>query len=77
VISVTNVDGDFQGCDFGRVIKLQNGTSFKCSSYGYVYAYSPDAVVFAKITAVQGRSFANVKLLVEGEVFEMESVIVK
>jgi hypothetical protein len=77
VIAVTAVDGEFQGCDFGRVIKLQNGNVFKCSSYGYTYAYSPDAAVFAKVISFQGKSIATVKLLVEGEIFDMEPVILK
>lgn len=77
VAAVTNVDGEFQGCDYGRIIKLQNGSTFKCSSYGYTYAYSPDAVVFAKIASFQGKSLATIKILVEGELFDMDSVFLK
>jgi hypothetical protein len=77
IIAVTSVDGEFQGCDYGRVIRLRNGSAFRCSSYGYIYAYSPDAIVFAKVTSIQGRSLATIKLLVEGELFDMDSVLMK
>lgn len=77
VVAVTAVDGEFQGCEFDRVIKLQNGSRYKCSTYGYTYSYSPDALVFAKVSSFQGKSIATVKLLVEGEIFDMESVFLK
>ncbi|WP_139260704.1 hypothetical protein [Duganella sacchari] len=77
IVAVTSVDGEFQGCDFGRVIKLLNGMSYKCSSYSYTYAYSPDAIVFAKANAYQGKSLATIKLLIEGEIFDMEPVFLK
>lgn len=77
IVAVTAVDGEFEGCEFGRVIKLQNGSSYKCSTYSYTYAYSPDAIVFVKVTSFQGRSLAMVKLLIDGELFEMESVLIK
>lgn len=77
VVSVTQVDGEFQGCDFGKIIRLMDGTALKCSSYGYTYAYMPDAVVFAKQATYQGKTFVMIKLLVEGELFDMEPTLLK
>jgi hypothetical protein len=77
VYAVTSVDGEFNGCDFNKVIKLQDGTAFKCSTFAYTYAYSPDAVVFVKVTELQGRKLAQVKLLVENELMDMEPVLFK
>jgi hypothetical protein len=77
IISVTQVDGEFQGCDFSRVIKFMDGTALRCSSYSYTYSYMPDAVIFGKTITYQGRSFVTLKVLIEGEIFEMESVVVR
>lgn len=71
VISVTQVDGEFEGCDFDKIIKLMDGSALKCSSYGYQYAYMPDAVVFGKRLTHEGRSFVSIKLLVEDEIYDM------
>lgn len=77
VYAVTTVDGEFNGCDFNKVIKLQNGTAFKCSTYAYTYTYNPDAIVFVKVAQFQGKSIAQVKLLVEGELMDMEPILLK
>lgn len=77
IIAVTQVDGEFQGCDFDRVIRFLDGRALRCSSYSYTYAYMPDAVIFAKQVSYQGKSFATIKVLIEGEVFDMEPVLVK
>lgn len=75
IISVTQVNGEFQGCDFGKVIRFMDGTALKCSSYSYTYSYMPDAVIFGKTMTHQGKSFAIIKALIEGEIFDMEPVI--
>jgi hypothetical protein len=77
VVAVTQVDGEFQGCDFSKAIRFLDGTVLKCSSYGYMYAYMPDAVIFAKQVAFQGKAFAAIKVLIEGEVFDMEPALLK
>ena len=77
IVAVTQVDGEFQGCDFDKIIRFLDGKAFRCSSYGYTYAYMPDAVIFAKQTTYQGKSFATIKVLIEGEVFDMAPVSVK
>ncbi len=77
VISVTQVDGEFDGCDIDKVIRFLDGTRLRCSSYGYTYAYMPDAVIFAKQLSLQGKSFAAIKVLIEGELFDMEPFILK
>lgn len=37
----TAVAGTFEGCDYDRMIELENGLLFKCSTYRYQYAYRP------------------------------------
>jgi len=48
MISASNVDGDFEGADFDKVVKLENGMIFQFTEYNYSYAYRPDVAVFAK-----------------------------
>ena len=71
VLAVTQVDGEFTGCDWDRPIKLRNGMVLKCRTYSYSYSYAPDAAVFAKSFQHQGKSFAQIRLLVDGEVYDM------
>lgn len=35
IAAVTQVDDEFEGCDFDKVIKFMNGIALTCSSYGY------------------------------------------
>jgi hypothetical protein len=74
IISVTQVDGEFEGCDFDRVIKLMDGSALRCSTYSYTYSYSPDAIVFAKKASLEGGSFLMVKVLIEGELYDMAPI---
>jgi hypothetical protein len=77
IISVTAVDGEFEGCDHGRKIKLDDGSVLTCAEYSYTYSYHPDAVVFGKRTPFNGHNFISLRLVVEDEIFEMEPEITK
>ena len=77
VISVTQVDGDFEGCDFDKRIRFADGTTLKCSSYSYSYAYMPDAVIFGKRVSHQGRSFLMVKVLIDDEMYDMDPQVLR
>jgi hypothetical protein len=68
------VDGEFNGCEHGKRIKLQNGSVFACAEYSYTYSYSPDVIVLGKQANLGGRQFIMIKLLIEGEVFDMSPV---
>jgi hypothetical protein len=69
ILSVTSIQGEFEGCDFGKKIRLEDGSVFTCSEYNDTYSYSPDVIVFAKKTTYQGHTS---KLVIEDEIFEME-----
>jgi hypothetical protein len=77
IMSVTAVDGEFEGCDFGRKIKLEDGSVLTCAEYNYTYSYQPDAIVFGKRSSFNGHNFISLRLLVEDEIFEMEPEITK
>ena len=49
VIEETQVDGDFEGCDFDKRIPLMNGLVFVCSTYNYSYAYMPDVLILKHV----------------------------
>lgn len=70
LIDVTNVDGDFEGCDYDRRIPLENGLTLRCDSYGYSYAYRPAAVVFAKGTTPGAPLY--IKALINDKVYNMQ-----
>jgi hypothetical protein len=60
----TGEDGAFKGCNYGRIIVFEGNKALTCAGYGYQYAYRPDAVIL-----VNGGNF---KMLVEGEVYDMQ-----
>jgi hypothetical protein len=74
VIASTQVDGEFEGCDFDKTIRLNNGARFRCAEYKYSYAYMPAVIVFAKQMTLRGKSFVDVKLLIDDEFYEMYPV---
>jgi hypothetical protein len=63
--------GAFKGCRHGRVIIFTDNTRLTCSEYGYMYAYRPTAIIFVKEISFSGKSFYDIKMMVEDEVFDM------
>jgi hypothetical protein len=53
----------FEGCNYGRVIVLDNSKTLTCAGYSYHYAYRPDALVLVRN--------GNFKMIVETEEFDM------
>lgn len=43
----TRVSDTFEGCDYDKKIKLDNGLIFVCRSYGYSYAYRPEVMIIS------------------------------
>lgn len=41
----TNISGDFQGCDYDKTYKLDNGLVFVCSTYSYSYSHRPEVKI--------------------------------
>jgi len=74
IVAATNVTGDFDGADSGKVVKLDNGMIFEFQSYDYFYEYSPDVIVFAKsVVLPSGRPVVDYRLVIsdEDEVFDV------
>jgi hypothetical protein len=49
VILETNISGDFDGCDYDKRYKLDNGLIFECSTYHYTYHYHPSFYILQNI----------------------------
>ena len=64
----------FTGCKQGRTIVFTDGTALKCNTYDYHYAYRPTAILLAKQIGIYGgQTLYDVKMIVEDEVFDMNS----
>jgi hypothetical protein len=55
--------GDFEGCDFDRIIFFDDNTGIRCATYSYSYSYRPDAYIFSR--------GGSIKMCVEGELYDM------
>jgi hypothetical protein len=64
VVKESKVVGDFDGCDYGREVHLAAGGVFTCSSFGYMHATNPRAVL---LKSPDGRQY---KLVVGNAVFD-------
>lgn len=53
----------FEGCEYGRAIVFDDDTYVRCQSYGYQYAYRPEAVIL-----VNGQS---AKMVVDNEEYDV------
>lgn len=77
IVAVTNTTGDFEGADFDKVVKLDNGMIFEFHEYDYFYESRPDVIVFAKaLTLPTGTTITDYKLVIsdEDEVFDVTRV---
>lgn len=74
IVASTQVDGDFEGCDFDKRIKLTNGWVLTCRTYSYSYSFRPKVIVFAKSVTHQGKSFSMVKALINDRLYDMQAL---
>jgi hypothetical protein len=49
VIEETQVDGEFNGCEYDKKIPLRDQLIFVCTTYSYSYSYSPDVLIMKNI----------------------------
>jgi hypothetical protein len=64
VIIETEVEGEFEGCDFDKRIPFQNGMIFVCSEYNYTYAYNPDVLILKHVSS------GDIKVIIDDEEFD-------
>lgn len=74
VIETTQVEDEFEGCDFDKKVSLMNGWVLTCSTYSYSYSYMPEVVIFVKSVTYQGQNFWMVKALIDDEFYDMRPI---
>ena len=74
IIDVKTINGDFNGCDFGKRIVFMDGAILVCNTYHYHYSFSPDAVILAKSFNYKGRKGFSIKMIVDDYVYDMEPI---
>ncbi len=72
--AITKVNGQFDGCEYGRPIHFTNGYTLICSSYRYKYSYMPSAILLTQEGIYQGKSFYSVKALIDDDIYDMQPV---
>lgn len=45
-VITTQIDGEFEGCDYDKRYRLANGLVFVCGTYSYSYSYRPEVKIF-------------------------------
>jgi hypothetical protein len=64
VIEQTQVNGEFQGCEYGRRISLMDGLIFVCSGYSYHYSYGPETLILKSVRT------GEIRVLIDDEEFD-------
>ena len=55
--TITYVTGDFEGCDYDKIITFDNGLIFQCDEYHYHYAYHPKVMIVGKYVTIAGKKY--------------------
>ena len=76
MVDEKTIDGDFEGCDFDKKIAFMDGTYLICSTYSYTYTYMPAAVIYARHFKYKGNVYADIKMVVEDEIYDMQPIFV-
>jgi hypothetical protein len=64
VWETTSIKGDFNGCERGQTVALDNGLTFVCAGTGYTHAHNP------KVILLKNSHGAGLKMLVNGAEFD-------
>jgi hypothetical protein len=70
-IACSNVVGEFEGADYDKPVKLDNGMIFTFNEYNYSYSYRPEVAIFFKQVTYQGKTLNSYKLWIEDEVYDV------
>jgi hypothetical protein len=85
VIGHTYVSGEFEGADYGKLVKLDNGMIFEFREYSYSYSYRPSVAIFAKkitpeemrklgLTNIPDHPFIIYKLVIDDEMYDVSRI---
>lgn len=65
------IDGEWEGCEYGKSVEFRSGDSVVCESYGYAYAYSPSASIIMGATFYQGAILYKCSLIVNSNAYDV------
>jgi len=82
MISSTHFSGEFEGADFDKSVKLDNGMVFWFTGYNYNFSFRPAVAVFAKsmtpeelrkygIKPPSNKPFTFYKLVIDDEIYDV------
>lgn len=85
ILETTNVSGDFEGADYDKPVKLDNGMIFEFQDYSYSYSYWPEVIILVKVwpehicDSLVRQGFAkwecaSYALIIEDEVYDVTRV---
>lgn len=77
LIDKKTIEDDFEGCDFDKKIVFIDGTYYECATYSYTYSFMPTAYIYAKKLTYKGKQYADIKMVVDDEVYEMYPIPLK
>jgi hypothetical protein len=63
-VEETNVDGEFEGCEYDKRIPLSNGLIFVCSEYSYSYSFRPEVLILEHVRT------GDIKVLIDDEDYD-------
>jgi len=63
VVEETQVDGDFEGCEFDKQIQLVNGLVFVCAEYSYSYGFMSEVLILKHIRS------GEIKVLIDDQAY--------
>jgi hypothetical protein len=69
LVASTRVQGEFQGCDYDRLVAFDNGLTLRCSEHRPKQAQHPKALVFLRQFDVGGGTVSMVKACIDGEIY--------
>jgi hypothetical protein len=55
----TYVAGEFDGCEFGKMILFENGLKFECHVFRYHYAFHPKVIIVGRYVTIDGEKYAG------------------
>jgi len=64
VIEETQVNGEFEGCDFDKRVPFLNGLIFVCSEYSYSYSYMPEVLILKNVNS------GNLKVIIDDDEYD-------
>lgn len=71
LVAATRVQGEFNGCDFDRLVEFENGLALRCSEQRPTRTQQPAAYVFLRQIGLEGNTLSLLKVCIAGHMYNM------